>query len=112
MSFEALLPLEMAVQRPTLTQEPTGAPKRVWATVSGYSAVPCRLEAFSSTERLLAGREGNVELWHLYYGPDYALQPYDRIIVDDTTYEVEGPPKAMYDSAGIHHYEADVIRRT
>lgn len=111
MSFLALCPLTMAVQRPTVKQNDVGAPKTTWSTVSGYSAIPCRLTELSATERLLAGREGVESVFRLSWPAGYTVTEADRVVIGGVTYQLEGV-LPVYGASAIHHYKAAAILRT
>lgn len=62
----------------------------------------------SSTEPASAGRDPEVTLWHLYLPADTEIVAADRIVVDDVTYEVIGPPNRARTPGAEHHVEATV----
>lgn len=41
----------------------------------------------------------------LFVGPDVVIDNGDRVVVDSTTYEVNGRPRAARTPGGVHHLE-------
>ena len=105
MSFDSLLTQTLTLRRPTVKTSEIGSPKRRWSTVSGASALPCRVEQLSSMERLIAGREGLQATHRCFVGPSIPILAKDRVIVSDVTYDIEGVNESRGRNT-VHHYEA------
>lgn len=110
MSFESLLNSSANFQRTTTTAGSIGEPVESWASISGASAVPCRIELLSMVERLLAGREGTMATHRLFIGAGYSITHADRVIVSSATYSITG--SGTYQNASMDHHAEYVLNIT
>lgn len=51
-------------------------------------------------------RNAEVSYWHLTVAADTDIQAGDRVEIDGSTFEVDGPPNPAWSPAGVHHIEA------
>lgn len=51
-------------------------------------------------------RDASLSGWSLYVPADVALASTDRVVIDTTTYELDGPPVDAWTPRGPHHLEA------
>lgn len=105
MSLTRLLVHTVTIRRPGTTTDRYGATVKDWATatdtdVDGWVAQTSAIEVND------LGREGEHSDWTLVVPVDTDLLAGDRVIWNDTTFEVDGPPNRAWTPRGEHHVEA------
>lgn len=68
------------------------------------------LSQASSQEPTSPGRVAEVTTWQLYLPAGTDIEASDRVVIDGTTYEVDGPPNRARRPSGEHHVEARLRR--
>lgn len=66
--------------------------------------VPCRIQENAGTEET-DQRDSITRAAVGFFGAEVELSPFDRITVDDITWEVQGQPVQRHNATGLHHYE-------
>jgi hypothetical protein len=93
---------------PVRTVEPDGSVNQAWP--SEFSPIVGRIDQRTRQDETNNGRDGLFATF-LLVTPS-PVEGRGRVLDEDTQllYEIVGPPWTVYDSRGIHHYEASLER--
>jgi head-tail adaptor len=104
-SLARLLARTVTIKRAGSTTDRYGASVKNWNTAT-TTATTGWLSQASSVEVNDLGREGQESLWTLVLPVDTDILGGDRVTIEGTTYEVDGPPNRAWTPRGEHHVEA------
>lgn len=65
------------------------------------------VEPLASTENLV-NRDTTISLWRITLPPDAVILSTSTVEYDDMTFRVNGKPRTVHNSRGVHHIEADL----
>lgn len=104
MSFDRLLVRDVTIVHPGAGTSLYGDNIADWSatTTEGVKGWLARL----TSEENLEGRDALISGWKLYVDKDTTLAATDRVVIDGTTYEIDGPVLDAWRPTGIHHREA------
>lgn len=107
MSLTNLMTRDVTVVRPASTTNRYHNAVADWDNAT-ETATKGWIAQSSSSEPTSAGRDPEVTFWHLYLPVGTDIVAADRVVVDDVTYEVVGPPNRAHTPLAEHHVEATV----
>lgn len=103
MTFSTLMNASASVTRPTVTSDSIGGESVVETVV--ISALPCRVQAKSGTERAMSGSTG-VAVSHVMFCGVADIDEADTVTVSGVDYDV-----VFVNNVHGHHLEVDLWER-
>lgn len=107
MSFDALLNKSCAIQKKTETQDAAGQKVASWATVTGFTAVKCRIDAWGGQEMVTPSmvyeKTTHVLFMRNPTSINLEIGTY-RILLDSVNYNIL-LVKKMYGFTDLEHLE-------
>lgn len=107
MSLSGLLVRSGAVLRPAWTTTAHNDRKADWAHATS-TTVRCWVSQQSSRE-IRDGRAAEIRQWVGFFEAGTDIVAGDRVVVDGSTFEVDGPPHRAWSPRGEHHVEAILV---
>jgi hypothetical protein len=104
-SLTRLLVRDVTIRRAGTSTDRYGASVKDWGAATTTVTTGWLAQA-SALEVNDLGREGQESFWTLTLPEGTDILGGDRVTVDSTTYEVDGPPNHAWTPRGEHHVEA------
>lgn len=100
-----LLPQTVTRIRPGTSTDTYGNTVYSYSSGASSASMAAWLQQDNRAEPLSDGRDPLEQVW-LMITNDADVLGRDRVTFGSTTFEVQGPPEAVYTPAGFHHLEA------
>lgn len=106
MSLDSLLVHDVTIRRAAVTTDRYHNPTvKDWNNVTD-TATKAWIHQQSHEELRNNGREAQLGGWVAFLPAEVDVDGGDRLIWDDLTFEVDGPPRRAWTPRGEHHVEA------
>lgn len=102
-----MLVREVEVRRAAESTDAHNNTSRSWSTPTVWFVRGWLAQISSSEDGQY--RPGHVTGWLLTVPGDADVRAEDRVIIDEVTYEVDGPPNTSWTPRGAHHQECRLL---